>query len=141
MRDEVPDSGDNTDEADVEDILGRGFYVTLVNAAYGLKAANKLAASKPKDVPVRVALEVSDRFKTMPANGGRVRPLRTRRLPRHASGRRVGSSPERGTRTLRGAVQGAEQSAVVRPTILVVVAGRSCRTGVVRSWLSAETQA
>lgn len=74
MRDEVPDSGDNTDEADVEDILGRGFYVTLVNAAYGLKAANKLAASKPKDVPVRVALEVSDRFKTMPANGGRVRP-------------------------------------------------------------------
>lgn len=58
---------ENTDEGDVEDILGRGFYVALVNAAYGLKAANKLPASKPKEAPVRVTVEVADRFKTMPA--------------------------------------------------------------------------
>jgi len=56
----------NADEGDVEDILGRDFYVALVNAAYGLKTTNKMPASKPKDASARVTVEVSDRFKTMP---------------------------------------------------------------------------
>lgn len=60
-------SPDNADEGDVEDILGRDFYVALVNAAYGLKTTNKLPVSKPKEASTRVTVEVSDRFKTMPA--------------------------------------------------------------------------
>lgn len=58
---------DNADEGDVEDILGRSFYVDLINAAYGLKAANKLPAFKPNEAPARVTVEVADRFKTMSA--------------------------------------------------------------------------
>jgi len=58
---------DHTGESDIEDILGRSFYIALVNAAYGLKAPNRLSAPKPKEAPVRVAVEVADRFKTMPA--------------------------------------------------------------------------
>lgn len=53
-------------EGDTEDIVGRRFYVDLVNATYGLAGAQKLRAKKPKDAPVRVTLEVADHFRLLP---------------------------------------------------------------------------
>lgn len=55
-------------EADVEDILGRGFYAELVKATYGLTAKQALAKAKPKDAPERVTVEVEDYFRTLPAS-------------------------------------------------------------------------
>ena len=53
-------------EADVEDILGRMFYTSLVAATYGLKPSEKLAAKTPDGAPVRVVQEVEEHFKTLP---------------------------------------------------------------------------
>jgi hypothetical protein len=45
---------DSRKEADVEDLLGRRFYVELVNRTYSLGAGNKLKTTKAKDAPERV---------------------------------------------------------------------------------------
>lgn len=55
-------------EGDTEDILGRRFYVDLVNVAYGLKGAQKLRAARPKGASVRVVAEVEDHFRQLPGN-------------------------------------------------------------------------
>ncbi len=55
-------------EADIEDMLGRSFYVSLVNAAYELKDATLLPNAKPKSAPQRVTLEVEGHFRTLPAS-------------------------------------------------------------------------
>jgi len=54
------------DEADTEDMLGRSFYVSLVNKCYSL--SKKLPVKKPKgaDLPVRVLEEVENHFRTLP---------------------------------------------------------------------------
>jgi len=51
-------------EADIEDVLGREFYVALVNKTYDLRAKERVAATKPTGVPVpdRVVKEVADHF-------------------------------------------------------------------------------
>ena len=55
-------------EADIEDVLGREFYVALVNKAYDLRGKEKVAATKPTGVPVpdRVVKEVADHFAILP---------------------------------------------------------------------------
>lgn len=55
-------------EADIEDVLGREFYVALVNKAYDLRGKEKIAAIKPAGVPVpdRVVKEIAEHFATLP---------------------------------------------------------------------------
>jgi len=54
------------DEADVEDLLGRGFYITLINECYSLGESQKLPDVKPEDAPTRVLLEAENHFKSLP---------------------------------------------------------------------------
>ncbi len=53
-------------EADVEDILGRKLYTSLVAATYDLKSTEKLPVKAPEGAPVRVVQEVEEHFKTLP---------------------------------------------------------------------------
>jgi hypothetical protein len=53
------DYSDNERNADTEDILGRAFYVDLVNAAYGLTGNKRMPAKKPTDADERVVVEAA----------------------------------------------------------------------------------
>ena len=53
-------------EADTEDILGREFYVALVNAAYDLPPSLRVPVARPVDAPMRVVKEVETHFRTLP---------------------------------------------------------------------------
>lgn len=55
-------------EADVEDMVGRELYLRIVNAAYSLKADQRVPAKKPEDSPERAVQEVEQHFKTLPAS-------------------------------------------------------------------------
>ncbi|MTD57821.1 ATP-dependent nuclease [Amycolatopsis pithecellobii] len=55
-------------EADTEDLLGRSFYVALVNKAYGLTAAQVLPEQKPEDSPQRATAEVEEHFRVLPSS-------------------------------------------------------------------------
>jgi len=55
-------------EADTEDVLGRDFYIELVNATYELKGSQALQVDRPPTVPMRVVEEVEDHFKVLPAD-------------------------------------------------------------------------
>jgi len=56
----------NQDEADIEDIIGREFYINLVNECYGLSKKNELPTNKVKNAPVRVIDEVEKHFAVLP---------------------------------------------------------------------------
>jgi hypothetical protein len=51
-------------ESDVEDLLGRDFYVDLVNAAYGLEEKEEVPTSVPADGE-RVVREVEEHFQRL----------------------------------------------------------------------------
>ena len=53
-----------SDEADVEDMLGRDSYIHLINRCYGLKGNKRIPKVKPKTAPNRVINEVGDRLKS-----------------------------------------------------------------------------
>lgn len=57
---------DNTNEADIEDILGRSFYIELVNNAYALTGKHKITTVPPAGVSERVTEEVKQHFMTLP---------------------------------------------------------------------------
>jgi hypothetical protein len=59
---------DGQDEADTEDVLGRGLYKSVVNAAFALPLAQRLSRISPPDAPVRVVDEIEDHFKLLPAD-------------------------------------------------------------------------
>ncbi len=54
------------DEADIEDLLGRSLYITLVNVCYSLPEKKILPQEKPADAPIRVLKEVERYFATLP---------------------------------------------------------------------------
>lgn len=54
-------------EADVEDILGRDLYVSLVAAAYGLSGADEFAMPKPAEASPLVMREVEEHMRLVPA--------------------------------------------------------------------------
>ncbi|HUS75763.1 MAG TPA: AAA family ATPase [Methanothrix sp.] len=54
------------DEADIEDLLGRSFYVSLVNECYNLDNSMKLPMEKPSAAPVRVLEEAERHFALLP---------------------------------------------------------------------------
>jgi len=56
------------EEADVEDMLGRQFYVALVNACYSLTGRHSVPDEKPESSSLRVEQEVADFFMTLPAS-------------------------------------------------------------------------
>ena len=49
-------------EAHIEDVLGRDFYVALVNETYDLRGKEQVPAAKPAGAPERVAKEVEANF-------------------------------------------------------------------------------
>lgn len=53
------------DEADIEDLIGRSNYVTLINECYSLTDKNKLPEKKPTKTPKRVVQEVDDHFRLL----------------------------------------------------------------------------
>jgi hypothetical protein len=53
-------------EADIEDVLGRDFYVALVDEAYELRGKEQVPAAKPAGAPERVAKEVEAHFAVLP---------------------------------------------------------------------------
>jgi hypothetical protein len=53
-------------EADIEDVLGRQFYVELVNRCYALPEGQRLPTQKPAGAPERVVNEVEAHFTTLP---------------------------------------------------------------------------
>jgi len=57
-------------EADIEDVLGREFYVALVNRALDLKAPHKLPSNKPASAPTRVVKEVEIHAASLPLQYG-----------------------------------------------------------------------
>ncbi|MFH1999787.1 MAG: AAA family ATPase [Planctomycetota bacterium] len=54
------------DEADIEDMIGRDFYVALVNGCYNFKEKTLLPGKKPADASLRVIEEVETHFRTLP---------------------------------------------------------------------------
>lgn len=56
----------NQNEADIEDILGRSFYIELVNSAYGLHGKHKITTVPPVGASERVTEEVKQHFMTRP---------------------------------------------------------------------------
>jgi predicted ATPase len=55
-------------EADIEDILGREFYVALVKKALDLRQPHEIPESKQSTAPARVAKEVEQHAATLPPN-------------------------------------------------------------------------
>ncbi|MGE0170448.1 AAA family ATPase [Nocardioides sp.] len=53
------DFSENERNADTEDILGRAFYVDLVNATYGLNGNKRMPAKKPPDADERAVVEAT----------------------------------------------------------------------------------
>ncbi|MGH9497786.1 MAG: AAA family ATPase [Terriglobales bacterium] len=53
-------------EADMEDVLGRAFYVALVNKALDLRGTLEISATKPTAAPERVVKEVEAHCATLP---------------------------------------------------------------------------
>lgn len=53
------------EEADIEDIFGRDFYLALINKAYELPKKHQMDSSKPSS-ELRVVEEVSKYFATLP---------------------------------------------------------------------------
>lgn len=54
------DYSENHRNADTEDILGRDFYVDLVNASYGLSGNKRMPAKKPADANERAVVEAAE---------------------------------------------------------------------------------
>lgn len=54
-------------EADIEDLLGREFYIGLVQQAYNLSNQQSLPSLAPTTVPQRVVKEVEEYFRSLPA--------------------------------------------------------------------------
>lgn len=59
------DAFTGTAEADVEDMLGRGLYTSLVAACYGLSEQDGFAGAKPADQPDLVVREVANHMATV----------------------------------------------------------------------------
>ena len=59
----------NQEEADIGDMLGRTFYVGLVNRCYGLDGDTRLPDTAPEEVPERVVKEVEQHFDTVAIDG------------------------------------------------------------------------
>ena len=55
-------------EGDIEDLLGREFYIDLVRRTYHLSKTQSLPAKIKKTAPVRAVKEVEEHFRTLPAS-------------------------------------------------------------------------
>jgi len=55
-------------EADIEDVLGRDLYLSLIRKCYKLQKKNELPSKKPVNSPVRVLKEVEEHFRTLPVS-------------------------------------------------------------------------
>ena len=56
------------EEADIEDILSRSFYVTLINKCYSLNDPYSIPEEKSAGAPIRVLKEVEKHFSGLPDN-------------------------------------------------------------------------
>lgn len=55
-------------EADIEDVLGRDLYLSLIHKLYKLAKKNELPSKRPETAPIRVLKEVEEHFRTLPAS-------------------------------------------------------------------------
>jgi hypothetical protein len=62
------DSYANQTEADIEDVLGREFYVSLVNQALEWRSPHEVPLTKPVAAPERIAKEIEQHNATLPAH-------------------------------------------------------------------------
>jgi len=60
------DSYSGQRETDIEDVLGRTFYVALVNEAFDLRGVHELPTAKPAAAPERVVKEVEAHIAILP---------------------------------------------------------------------------
>ena len=49
-------------EVDIEDMIGRHCYISIINACYGLTNEEKIPYRRPVKAPDRVVLEVEEHF-------------------------------------------------------------------------------
>ncbi len=54
------------DEADIEDLIGREFYISLVNLQLAALGTKKIPKTRAKDANIRVVKEVEDHYRTLP---------------------------------------------------------------------------
>lgn len=59
---------DGSSEADVEDILGRAFYIELLKSCYGLTAKQAMPKTKSQNSHERVVPETESHFRSLPAS-------------------------------------------------------------------------
>jgi len=62
------------EEADIEDVMGREFYIELVARTYDLPGTKKLPANKPANAPIRVVEEVETHFNSEKLDFDHYRP-------------------------------------------------------------------
>jgi energy-coupling factor transporter ATP-binding protein EcfA2 len=55
-------------EADIEDVLGRDLYLSLIHKLYKLAKKNELPSKRPETAPIRVLKEVEEHFRTLPTS-------------------------------------------------------------------------
>lgn len=55
-------------EADIEDVLGRDLYLSIIHKFYKLPKKNELPSKRPETAPIRVLKEVEEHFRTLPAS-------------------------------------------------------------------------
>ncbi len=55
-------------EADIEDVLGRDLYLSIIHKFYKLTKKNELPSKRPETAPIRVLKEVEEHFRTLPAS-------------------------------------------------------------------------
>jgi len=56
----------NQAEADIEDVLGRAFYLSLIHKCYKISKKNEIPSKCPPNAPIRVLKEVEGHFRTLP---------------------------------------------------------------------------
>lgn len=64
----------DSDDADIEDIIGRHLYITLINKCYSLDDSEKIPYNTPADAPDRVVEEVENHFKNLPIRFDHYKP-------------------------------------------------------------------
>jgi hypothetical protein len=62
------------EEADIEDIIGREFYIELVARTYDLAGTMKLPMIRPANAPIRVVQEVEEHFRGIRLDFDHYRP-------------------------------------------------------------------
>ena len=56
-------------EADIEDMVGRDFYIELINSCYELEGSKRVASIRPEDAPTLILEEIEQHFRVIATEG------------------------------------------------------------------------